>query len=90
MIVQLRTVGLDVTGPARGATRPVAPQTTQPAYELPLPAEATVDDLLRRAAEIGVPTQQVNEVLLNGKVVGLDAILHDGDAVTLIGQETGV
>lgn len=84
MKVDVRLVGLPVTGPARVATDPVAQQTCPPLH-LELPDTARVEDLIRRLSELGVWTGDVQEVLLNGQVVGWATPLHDGDAVTLFG-----
>ena len=53
--------------------------------QVDLPAASRVEDLIRRANELGVWTNNLQEILLNGQAVSLVTPLHDGDAVTLIG-----
>jgi molybdopterin converting factor small subunit len=55
-----------------------------------LPDGATVEDLLARARERGIATEQANEVLLDGHSVDRSTPLKDGSAVTLIGQVHGI
>jgi molybdopterin converting factor small subunit len=84
MRVDLRIVGLPVVGRARDASDPVAQQTCPP-LPIELPPTSRVEDLIRKAAELGAWTGELQEVLLNGQAVSWATPLHDGDAVTLIG-----
>ena len=84
MKIDLRIVGLPVVGPAQVASDPVAQQTCPP-LEVDLPPSSRVEDLIRRASELGAWTGAIQEVLLNGQTVSWATPLHDGDAVTLIG-----
>lgn len=88
MRIDLRIVGLPVTGPARVAADPVAQQTCPP-LQLDLPPASRVEDLIRRASELGAWTGAIQEVLLNGESVSWATPLHDGDAVTLVGPVSG-
>ncbi len=84
MKVDLRIVGLPVSGPVQAAADPVAQQTCPP-LTIDLPATSRVEDLIRVASELGAWTSALQEVLLNGQAVSWATPLHDGDAVTLIG-----
>lgn len=84
MKVDLRIVGLPVTGPASVAADPVAQQTCPPLV-IDLPPASRVEDLIRSASDLGTWTGDLQEVLLNGQAVSWATPLHDGDAVTLIG-----
>lgn len=84
MQIDLRIVGLPVTGRAQVASDPVAQQTCPP-MQVDLPAASRVQDLIRRANELGVWTNNLQEILLNGQAVSWATPLHDRDAVTLIG-----
>ncbi len=88
MKVELRIVGLPVVGPARVASDPVAQQTCPP-LPVELPPTSRVEDLIRRASELGVWTGAIQEVLLNGQAVSRTTPLHDGDAITLVGPVDG-
>jgi hypothetical protein len=52
-----------------------------------LPDGATVKDLL---GNVDAATQQVQKVLVNGADAGEQDRLHDGDAVALVGQVSGI
>lgn len=84
MKIDLRIIGLPVTGPARVAADPVAQQTCPPLV-VELPPASRIEDLIRRAGELGAWTGGIQEVLLNGQTVSWATPLRDGDAVTLIG-----
>ena len=62
------------------------PEETGTALEWELPTGATVRDLL---AELPLPSKDKKIVLVNGRGVGPDAILHEGDAVAIFPAVAG-
>jgi len=82
--IELRIVGLPATGVAGRVTDAVAQQACPP-LELRLEPGGRIEDVIRRAAELGAATGDVQEVLLNGQSVAASTPLRDGDAVTLVG-----
>jgi hypothetical protein len=90
MRIELRTVGLPLSGAPSESNAEISTDTDQKALEVDLPDGATVGDLLERASELGVPADQVERILLDGAGVDQSTRLHDGAAVTLFGQVHGV
>jgi sulfur carrier protein ThiS len=85
MKIQLTSVGLPL-GDEPPERHPLA-QDRGGVVSVDLPAEATVDDLLR---QYGPQADQVQTVLVNGEVADGATRLKDGDAVALVGQVGGL
>jgi uncharacterized protein with PIN domain len=58
----------------------LAPRLRQRSFELPLRGRASVKDVIESC---GVPHTEIELVLINGRSVGFDAVLHDGDQVSV-------
>lgn len=89
MKVQLKVVGAPTTGPAASATEPVA-QEIGGAISVQLRDGATVKDIIERASSLGVPKSHISMILVNGDEADETAPLHNGDAVTIIGEASGM
>jgi hypothetical protein len=74
----------------QGVNAEVSTDTDQRPIELALADGAVVDDLLSQARGMGMPVEQVQEILLDGHSVDRRTPLRDGAAVTLVGQVQGV
>lgn len=89
MKVQLKIVGAPTTGRAARATEPVA-QEIGGTLSVQLPDGSTVKDIIEKASNLGVPKSHISMILLNGEDAEETASLHDGDAVTIIGEASGM
>lgn len=58
----------------------LAPPLRQRSFELQLRGRASVKDVIESC---GVPHTEIELLLINGRSVGLDAVLHDGDSVSV-------
>jgi hypothetical protein len=89
MKVTLKIVGLPVAGPAARATESVA-QKAENTMSIELPHGARVSDLVEEVGQLGVPKNIISMVLINGDEAGARSELHNGDAVTIMGQVPGM
>lgn len=89
MKVTLKVIATAATGPAEKAEEPVAQETNKPMV-VELREEANVWDLIQKAAALGVPRDKITMILVNGEEAANTTPLHDGDAVTIIGQVPGM
>jgi phage-related minor tail protein len=89
MKVTLKFVGLAVVGTATKEAEPVA-QRADSTMRIELAHGARVSDLIDEMAELGVPKKEISMILVNGDEAGARSELHNGDAVTIMGEVPGM
>lgn len=84
MTVEVSVVGLDITD--HPSTHQSVAQQTGRCWHAEMRPGSTVTDLIKR---LGVPDEDIQLVLVNGRHADRQTVLQEGDAVELNGQVSG-
>lgn len=89
MRVGIKVIGPAVADQAQKASEPVAQESGE-LMTVELPEGSTVKELIDKAKTLGIPIDQIALFIVNGQNANESTPLHDGDAVTMIGQASGM